>query len=123
MTAVPLPRLAIEVVHKGVRIHPLVVNKPQSRTMNLVRARLHHEVEDAATRAAVFRTHSRRLNFEFFERFHGRAGLAELAADVDGGVGTIEHDRFREGRATVDATFPIVTTHAGRELIREILRV
>src|SRR5260370_18778492 len=40
MAAIPLPRLAIVVAHKGGRVHPLVMNKSHSPTLNPVRAAL-----------------------------------------------------------------------------------
>ena len=89
--------------------------------MDLVRAGFHREVEDAARGSAELGAHAAGLNAELFERFHGRLRLSELSADVDGGRGTVKHDFFGEGGATVDAAFPVVSTHAGRKFEGELL--
>src|SRR5882724_2435624 len=99
------------------------MDKSQSRSVNLVRAGLHDKVEDAAASTAVFGAHAGGLDFEFLERLDGRAGLAKLSSYVDGGVGSVKHDGLREGRAAIDAAFPIVPANTRRQFVGEILGI
>ena len=110
-------------VEERIRVQRLVPESPEAGPMHLVLTGTHDEVEHSSARSAEFRRQTARLDLEFLQGLHGDAGFAEMTREIGRHRRALEQHFLREGRTAIDARRPRVALHAGRQPVRERLRV
>ena len=116
-------RRVIEVAEERVGVQILVAQLEERAPVDLVLARFHHKVEEAAGGPAVFGAHAGGLYLEFLYGFGRRALLIGVSGTVAGGCRAIHQDFLGELRGPQDFGAGSAARDSRRQLDCEILHV